>query len=97
MANNIQSFVEDFSYDTEEAAWVSDSMPFSQDIYMTMTLTRPGKVVIRQSGDGEKWERVPLKRHKDTSSFQFRFDIREPMNIRVYTSTQPKEAKYAYI
>lgn len=87
-------------YRQEEQAWCSEVISLHRDIYLIITLSKAGKVVIRQNSDEDdgEWLRVPIKRHKDTSQFCFRMRASSPsMKIRIFTSTQPKEIKYDYI
>ena len=86
------------AYSEEEAAWVTPEMNVERDIYLMVTLKKPGKLVIRQNtGDG-KWPRVPIRRHKDTRDFEIRIRVLpESVRLRIYTSTEPKKIKYAYI
>jgi len=86
------------NYSEEEQAWVSPEIELHRDIYLMVTLKTPGKLIIRQDcGDGDT-PRVPIKRHKDTTVFQLRFSVvPETVKIQIFTSTEPKEIKYAYI
>ena len=63
-----------------------------------ITLKHPGKLVIRQDkGDGKK-PRVPIRAHKNTNKFYLRMRvIPETVKIQIFTSSEPKEIKYAYI
>ena len=86
------------NYNDEELAWVSPEITLHRDIYLMITLKRPGKLVIRQDkGDGKK-PRVPIRDHKNTSEFQLRLlVIPDTVKIQIFTSSEPKEIKYAYI
>lgn len=86
------------SYSPEELAWVTPEVQFQRDIYLIVTLKRPGKLVIRQRVlDGDN-PRVPIRRHKDMTSFKLRLTIiPESVGLQIFTSTEPKEIKYAYI
>lgn len=86
------------TYDTTEQAWVTPVLELKRDIYLMISLKKRGKIVIRQNtGDG-KWPRVPIEAHKDMKAFCLRMEIRvEVLQIRIYTSEEPEEIKYAYI
>ena len=86
------------NYSEEELAWISPEITLHRDIYLTITLKRPGKLVIRQDkGDGKK-PRVPIRAHKNTDKFHIRMRIiPETVKIQIFTSSEPKEIKYAYI
>ena len=86
------------NYSEEELAWVSPEITLQRDIYMMIELKRPGKLVIRQdSGDGKK-PRAPIRAHKNMDKFYLRMRIiPENVKIQIFTSSEPKEIKYAYI
>lgn len=86
------------NYNEEELAWVSPEIILQRDIYLMITLKRPGKLVIRQDkGDGKK-PRVPIRAHKNMDKFHIRLQvIPETVKIQIFTSSEPKEIKYAYI
>lgn len=86
------------TYSKEELAWASPEIPLQRDIYLMIKLKHPGKLVIRQdSGNGKK-PRVPIRAHKDISEFKLRIRvIPEILKIQIFTSSEPKEIKYAYI
>ena len=86
------------NYSEEELAWVSPEITLQRDIYLMITLKRPGKLVIRQDrGDGKK-PRVPIRVHKNMDKFHIRLKvIPETAKIQIFTSSEPKEIKYAYI
>lgn len=86
------------NYNEEELAWVSPEITLHRDIYLMITLKRPGKLVIRQdNGDGKK-PRVPIRAHKNMDKFHIRLRvIPETAKIQIFTSSEPKEIKYAYI
>lgn len=86
------------NYNEEELAWVSPEITLNRDIYLMITLKHPGKLVIRHDkGDGKK-PRVPIRAHKNTNKFYLRMRvIPETVKIQVFTSSEPKEIKYAYI
>lgn len=86
------------NYNEEELAWVSPEITLHRDIYLMITLKRPGKLVIRQDkGDGKK-PRVPIRAHKNMDKFNIRLKvIPETAKIQIFTSSEPKEIKYAYI
>lgn len=86
------------SYDPEELAWVTPEVQFQRDIYLIVTLKRPGKLIIRQRTPDGSNPRVPIRRHKDMTSFKLRLTILpETVGLQIFTSTEPKEIKYAYI
>jgi len=86
------------TYDANELAWVTPILTLQRDILLKINLKEKGKVVIRQSDDKGNFPRVPIKRHKDTQSFEFRMSvIPDIVQIQIFTSTEPKEIKYAYI
>lgn len=86
------------NYNEEELAWVSPEITLHRDIHLMITLKRPGKLVIRQDkGDGKK-PRVPIRAHKNMDKFHIRLRvIPETAKIQIFTSSEPKEIKYAYI
>ena len=86
------------NYSEEELAWISPEITMHRDIYLMITLKRPGKLVIRQDkGDGKK-PRVPIRAHKNMDKFYLRMRvITETVKIQIFTSSEPKEIKYAYI
>ncbi len=86
------------NYSEEELAWISPEITLHRDIYLMITLKRPGKLVIRQDkGDGKK-PRVPIRAHKNTDKFHIRMRvIPDTVKIQIFTSSEPKEIKYAYI
>ena len=86
------------NYNEEERAWVSPEITLHRDIYLMITLKRPGKLVIRQDkGDGKK-PRVPIRAHKNMDKFHIRLNvIPDTAKIQIFTSSEPKEIKYAYI
>ncbi len=86
------------NYNEQELAWVSPEITLQRDIYLMITLKRPGKLVIRQDkGDGKK-PRVPIRAHKNMDKFHIRMRvIPESIKIQIFTSSEPKEIKYAYI
>lgn len=86
------------TYDDEELAWVTPKITLDRDIYLMVTLKEKGKLVIRQDyGDGEV-PKVPIKRHKDTECFELRVRVvPSKIDIQIFTSTEPKEIRYAYI
>lgn len=86
------------TYNSEELAWVTPETVLQRDIYLMVTLRRPGKLVIRQNAGDGKWPRVPIGKHRDMTVFELRLTVvPESMKIRIFTSTEPKEIKYAYI
>lgn len=86
------------TYDADELAWVTPILTLQRDIYLKIELKEKGKVVIRQSDDKGNFPRIPIRRHKDTLSFEFRISvIPDTVQIQIFTSTEPKEIKYAYI
>lgn len=86
------------TYDANELAWVTPILTLRRDVFLRITLREKGKVVIRQSDDKGNFPRVPIRRHKDTQSFEFRISvIPDTVQIQIFTSTEPKEIKYAYI
>ena len=86
------------NYNEEELAWVSPEITLHRDIYLMITLKHPGKLIIRQDkGDGKK-PRVPIRAHKNTNKFYLRMRVvTETVKIQIFTSSEPKEIKYAYI
>ena len=86
------------NYNEEELAWVSSEITLHRDIYLMITLKHPGKLIIRQDkGDGKK-PRVPIRAHKNTNKFYLRMRVvPETVKIQIFTSSEPKEIKYAYI
>ena len=86
------------NYNEEELAWVSPEITLHRDIYLMITLKHPGKLIIRQDkGDGKK-PRVPIRAHNNTDKFYLRMRVvPETVKIQIFTSSEPKEIKYAYI
>ena len=86
------------NYSKEELAWVSPEITLQRDIYLMIKLKRPGKLIIRQDiGDGKK-PRAPIQAHKNMDKFYLRMRIiPENVKIQIFTSSEPKEIKYAYI
>lgn len=86
------------NYSEEELAWISPEITLHRDIYLMITLKRPGKLIIRQDkGDGQK-PRVPIRAHKNTDKIRMRMRVvPETVKIQIFTSSEPKEIKYAYI
>lgn len=86
------------NYSEDELAWISPEITLHRDIYLMITLKRPGKLVIRQDkGDGKK-PRVPIRAHKNTDKFHIRMRvIPDTVKIQIFSSSEPKEIKYAYI
>ena len=88
----------DTEYDAVERAWKTEVIELRRDVYIIVTLEKPGKVIIRQKLKYGSWPRVPIRRHKDTKEFHFRINVvPERIKIQIFTSTKPKEIKYAYI
>ena len=86
------------NYNEEELAWVSPDITLHRDIYLMIKLKHPGKLIIRQDkGDGKK-PCVPIRAHKNTDKFYLRMRVvQETVKIQIFTSSEPKEIKYAYI
>ena len=86
------------NYNEEELAWVSPYITLHRDIYLMITLKHHGKLIIRQDkGDGKK-PRVPIRAHKNTDKFYLRMRVvPETVKIQIFTSSETKEIKYAYI
>lgn len=85
-------------YNKEELAWETAEVVLKRDIYLMVTLNKPGKLVIRQRTQDGKFPRIPIKRHKDMRIFKLRIIVLpESVGIKIFTSTEPKEVKYAYI
>lgn len=86
------------TYEEEEQAWVSPVITLHRDIYLMIELVKAGRLVIRQDNGTGDMPRVPLKQHKDTKQFRLRMQVNpETVKIQIFTSTEPKEIKYAYI
>ena len=86
------------TFSNEEQAWVSGEIPLNRNVYLIIKLSKAGKMVIRQNFGDNKWYRVPIRKHKDTDDFYVRLQVpTSGFKIKIYTSTQPKEIKYAYI
>ena len=86
------------NYNEEELAWVSPEITLHRDIYLMITLKHPGNLIILQDkGDGKK-PRVPIRAHKNTDKFYLRMRVvPDTVKIQIFTSSEPKEIKYAYI
>lgn len=90
--------LDDFDYSPDELAWITPFIHLQRDIYLRIELKEKGKVVIRQKSTDGRLARVPIKRHKDTEAFEFRISvIPESVDIKIFTSTEPKSIRYAYI
>lgn len=86
------------TYDAKELAWTSPVLKLERDIYLMISLKKKGKVVIRQSMNGKEWPRVPIGQHKDSKAFCLRMNVvPKELQIKIYTSEEPEEIKYAYI
>lgn len=86
------------TYDANELAWVTPILTLQRDIFLRIDLKEKGKVVIRQSDGKGNFPRIPIERHKDTQSFEFRISvIPDTVQIQIFTSTEPKSIRYAYI
>lgn len=86
------------TYDANELAWVTPILTLQRDIFLKIDLKEKGKVVIRQSDAKGNFPRIPIERHKDTQSFEFRLSvIPDSVKIQIFTSVEPKEIKYAYV
>ena len=86
------------NYNEEELAWLSPEITLHRDIYMMITLKHPGKLIIRQDKGYGKKPRVPIRAHKNTDKFYLRMRVvPETVKIQIFTSSEPKEIKYAYI
>ena len=86
------------NYNEEELAWVSPEITLHRDIYLMIKLKRPGKLVIRQDKGDSKKPRVPIRAHKNMDKFHICLRvIPETAKIQIFTSSEPKEIKYAYI
>ena len=86
------------TYSEEERAWITQEIPLQRDIYLMIKLKRPGKLIIRQDICDGKKPRVPIRSHKNMDKFYIRMRI-IPYNVKIqiFTSSEPKEIKYAYI
>lgn len=88
----------DVVYDSAELAWKTGEIELKRDVYIIVTLSEAGKVVVRQRLEDGSCPRVPIRRHKDTKEFHFRINVApESVKIQIFSSTEPKEIKYAYI
>lgn len=86
------------NYNEEELAWVSPEITLQRDIYLMIKLKRPGKLIIRQDIGYGKKPRAPILAHKNMDKFYLRMRIiPENVKIQIFTSSEPKEIKYAYI
>ena len=86
------------NYSEEELAWVSPEITLQRDIYLMIKLKRPGKLIIRQDIVDGKKPRAPIRAHKNMDKFYIRMRIiPENVKIQIFTSSEPKEIKYAYI
>lgn len=87
-----------FSYDDTELAWVTPEFLPQRDIYLMVTLNEPGKIVVRQHLPDGTAPRAPVRRHRDTRRFILRIVMMDDnIALQIFTSTEPKEIKYAYI
>ncbi len=86
------------TYNADEQAWETQELTLSRNIWLTVTLKEKGKLVIRQQDATGAWPRVPLGRQEDSKEFCLRVTVcPEQTKIKLFTSTEPKEIKYAYI
>lgn len=85
-------------YNEDELAWVSPKIQLKSNVFLTVSLTTPGKLLIRQDTGNGRMPRTPISKHSDNTEFKLRLKLDvKPMTIQIFTSTQPKEIKYAYI
>lgn len=86
------------TYSEEEKAWVSPLITEQRNFYLMIELKSAGKVVIRQKNRNGEFPMVPLKRHRNSLSFHLRMQVNAPSaTIQIFTSSEPKIIKYAYI
>ena len=86
------------TYNADEQAWESPEVTLSRNIWLTVSLKEKGKLVIRQQDATGNWPLIPLGRQEDTKDFCLRMTVcPEQVKIKLFTSTEPKEIKYAYI
>ncbi len=86
------------TYNIKETAWESPEITLSRNVWLTVTLKKPGKLLIRQQDATGEWPRIPLGRLQDSKEYDLRLTVcPEQTKIKIYTSTEPKEIKYAYI
>lgn len=86
------------TYNADEQAWESQEITLNRNIWLTVMLKEKGKLVIRQQDANGAWPRIPLGRQEDTKEFCLRMTVcPEQVKIKLFTSTEPKEIKYAYI
>lgn len=85
------------TYSEDELAWVTPETELERDIYLMITLRRPGKIVIRQRTSDGHWPKVPIPRHRDMKSFKLRVEVEPVARIQLFTSEEPERIEYAYI
>ncbi len=87
-----------FRYSKQESAWFTPKLTLDRDAHISIELTKPGKVVVRQKDKEENFPMLPIERHKNHRRYSLRFFV-PPLTttIQIFTSTEPKEIKYAYI
>lgn len=86
------------TYSIAESAWVSPEITLSRNIWLTVRLKTSGKLLIRQQDATGAWPRIPLGRQKDGKEFTLRLTVCPAQaKIKIFTSSEPKEIKYAYI
>ena len=85
-------------YNEDELAWVSPKVQLKDNAFLTINLVTPGKLIVRQDVGNGRMPRVPIPKHVDCNEFKLRLKLDvKPTVIQIFTSTQPKEIKYAYI
>ncbi len=85
-------------YSEKELAWLTPKLTFTRNIFLTIELAKPGKVVIRQKDERDEYPMLPISRHMQHTDFAFHIYVSPPSaTIQIFTSTEPKEIRYAYI
>lgn len=86
------------TYSEEEKAWVSPLITEQRNFYLMIELKSAGKVVIRQRNRNGEFPMVPMKKHRNATVFHLRMQLNAPAStIRIFTSSEPKLIRYAYI
>ena len=86
------------TYSNTEKAWVSPDITEQRNFYLMIELKTPGKVVLRQKNRNGEFPMVPMKKHRNATVFHLRMQLNAPAStIRIFTSSEPKLIRYAYI
>ena len=86
------------TYSEEEKAWLSPLITEQRNFYLMIKLKSAGKVVLRQMDRNGEFPMVPIKKHRNSLSFNLRISINAPSStFQIFTSSEPIIIRYAYI